>query len=94
MGCRIRPAMSRSSLHSEENQKLVAVLIAARKAAGLTQTDLAERLGKLQQFVSRIESGQRRIDLLEFIMLARALDIEPRTLLARVLRQLPKEFEI
>jgi transcriptional regulator with XRE-family HTH domain len=94
MGCRSRPAMSRSSLHSEENQTLVAILVKARKAAGMTQAELADKLGKPQQFISRLESGQRRIDLLEFIMLARALDLEPRTLLARVLRLLPKQFEV
>lgn len=86
--------MSKSSLHSDENKALVTVLVKARKAADVTQTELAERLGKQQQFVSRIESGERRVDLLEFIMIARALKIEPRELLGRVLRQLPKQFEI
>lgn len=86
--------MSKSSLHSDENKALVAVLVKARKAAGISQTDLADRLNKRQQFVSRIESGERRVDLLEFIMIARALKIEPRDLLGRVLRQLPKSFEV
>jgi transcriptional regulator with XRE-family HTH domain len=86
--------MSKSSLHSDENKTLVAILVKARKAADISQTELAERLNKSQQFVSRIESGERRVDLLEFIMIARALKIEPRDLLRRVLRQLPKQFEI
>lgn len=94
MACRIYPAMSRSSLHSDENKTLVAILTKARKAARVTQIELAERMGKSQQFVSRLESGERRIDLLEFIMFARALKLEPRDLLMRVLRQLPKQFEV
>ena len=86
--------MSKSSLHSDENKALVAVLVKVRKGVGISQTELAERLNKSQQFVSRFESGERRIDLLEFIMIARALKIEPRDLLGRVLRQLPKQFEV
>jgi len=86
--------MSKSSLHSDENKALVAVLVKARKTAEISQTELAERLNKSQQFVSRIESGERRVDLLEFVMIARALKIEPRDLLGRVLRQLPKQFEV
>jgi transcriptional regulator with XRE-family HTH domain len=86
--------MSKSSLHSDENKTLVAILVKARKAAGISQFELAERLNKSQQFVSRIESGERRVDLLEFIMIARALKIEPRDLLGRVLRQLPKQVEV
>lgn len=86
--------MSKSSLHSDENKALVAVLVKARKAADISQTELADRLNKRQQFVSRIESGERRVDLLEFVMIARALKIEPRDLLGRVLRQLPKQFEV
>jgi transcriptional regulator with XRE-family HTH domain len=48
-------------------------LEAARKSAGLTQTELAKRLGKPQSFVSACESGQRRIDLLELGKIAQAL---------------------
>lgn len=85
--------MHRSTLHSEENKALVALLVKARKDAGLTQVELAERMGKSQQFVSRLESGERRIDLLEFIMLSRAIKADPRDLLGRVLKKLPKNFE-
>jgi len=48
-------------------------LIALRKDAGVTQVELARRLGKPQQFVSRYELGIRRIDLVEFCVIARAL---------------------
>ena len=53
----------------------VKVLTAARKDAGVTQVELAERLGKPQPFVSSIENGVRRVDLIEFYAIARALNV-------------------
>lgn len=72
----------------------VKVLIAARKEAGVTQVELAERLGKPQPFVSTIEKGVRRVDLIEFYAIARALKIEPEALFAAVVKRLPKSVEI
>ena len=43
----------------------------------MTQTDLAERLGEYQSFVARLESGQRRVDVVEFLELAEILDFDP-----------------
>jgi len=40
-----------------------------RKAAGLSQVELADRLGKPQSFVSSYERGQRRVDLMEFLLI-------------------------
>jgi len=57
-------------------------LIAARKTAGLTQAELALRLRCHQSFVARLESGERRVDVVELIVLARALQIDAGTLLA------------
>lgn len=53
------------------------MLIAARKDAGLTQVDIAERLDKPQSFVSKYERGERRLDVVEFIDVARAIGIDP-----------------
>lgn len=64
-------------------------LIAARKRSGLNQTEIAARLGKNQQYLSRIESGRRRIDVVEFVSLARAMDFDPAKLFARIVRKLP-----
>ena len=68
--------------------ELVAVLVAARKAAGLRQTEVAERIGRNQSHVSLIEMGQRRVDVIEFLELARALEADPRALLDAVIRQI------
>jgi predicted transcriptional regulator len=43
------------------------LLIAKRSEAGLTQAGLARKLGEHQSFVARLESGQRRIDVIEFL---------------------------
>jgi transcriptional regulator with XRE-family HTH domain len=65
------------SLKSPEYARLIAVLVAVRHAAGVQQQKLAERLGKPQSFVSKYEAGERRVDLIEFIAIARALDADP-----------------
>jgi transcriptional regulator with XRE-family HTH domain len=52
-------------------------IIAARKAAGVTQQQLADRIGKPQSFVSKYERGERRVDLVEFLAIAEALSLDP-----------------
>lgn len=59
-------------------------LEAVRKEAGVTQQELARRLGKPQSFVSAYETGQRRIDLLEFHVIAAALGVDARPIFARI----------
>jgi transcriptional regulator with XRE-family HTH domain len=48
----------------------------ARKQAGLTQAEVAERLGKPQSFVSKCESGERRVDFVELVALSRLYGVE------------------
>jgi transcriptional regulator with XRE-family HTH domain len=67
----------RKSLHTPEQQLLCELLIAARDKAGLTQHKLARRLGKPQSFVAKYEGGERRLDVVEFLMIARALGANP-----------------
>ncbi len=65
------------TLGTERHKALIALLIEKREAAGLTQTDLAAKLGEYQSFVARLESGQRRIDVVEFMELAEILGFDP-----------------
>src|SRR5437868_3195965 len=51
------------TLGSRRHKALIAILIERREAAGMTQTQLADRLGEYQSFVARLESGQRRVDV-------------------------------
>jgi transcriptional regulator with XRE-family HTH domain len=60
-------------------------MLGARKAAGLTQHALALRLKRPQSFVAKYEGGERRLDVVEFITIARALDADPLKLLAILL---------
>lgn len=65
------------TLGTEQHKALIALLIEKREAAGLTQSDLAAKLGEYQSFVARLESGQRRVDVVEFIELSRLLEFDP-----------------
>jgi transcriptional regulator with XRE-family HTH domain len=61
------------------------MLVEARKGAGISQQELARRLKRSQSFIAKIEVGERRIDVVEFIEIARALGREPTELLAQAL---------
>ena len=61
------------SIHSPEYQRVLAALVAMRKQAGLTQRELAKRLEREHSFVWRIETGERRLDLVEFHWVCQAL---------------------
>jgi transcriptional regulator with XRE-family HTH domain len=56
-------------------------MVKARKAAGLTQQELAERLHKPQSFVAKYEGGERRIDVVEFLNVCQAIGADPAKLL-------------
>lgn len=77
-----------------DHRHLVEVLIQARQMSGLTQAQLAERVGKDQTFISIIERGQRRVDVLEFVALAQAMKADPEGLFANVLERLPDRVSI
>jgi transcriptional regulator with XRE-family HTH domain len=82
-------ARIRKSVHSAEQQLLRELLVSARDKAGLTQQKLAKRLGKLQSFVAKYEGGERRLDVIEFIVIARAIGVDP----LRMLRTLTKSMD-
>ena len=54
-----------TSIHSREYKAFLKRLREARIDAGLTQADVAARLNRLQSFVSKCESGERRVDVVE-----------------------------
>lgn len=63
-------------------RRLCEVLIEAREAAGLTQTELGKALGRTQSFVSNYERGQRKLGVPEFIQIAQSLKLDPAKLLS------------
>jgi transcriptional regulator with XRE-family HTH domain len=63
-------------------------LVAIRRAAGLTQRQLADRLGRERSFVGRVELGERRLDVVEFYWFCQACGQDA----GKVARQLMAEF--
>ena len=76
------------SLHTAAHRELVSAVVALRKKAGLTQRELAERLGREQNLVARIETGGRRLDLVELLQICQACGVDPATEASRLALQL------
>lgn len=55
----------KKSIYSEEHRRIVEKLKQARESAGMTQIEAAERLGRSQSFISKVETGQTRVDLVQ-----------------------------
>jgi transcriptional regulator with XRE-family HTH domain len=72
------------SLHTPEYEFFRCLLVSAREAAGLTQAEVAARLGHPQSFVAKYEGGERRLDVVEFIQVCEALGVNPQSVLAEL----------
>ena len=83
-----------ASTFTDAYKELIQLLLTTRRNAGVTQVELAKRLGKPQPWVSNVEHGLRRIDVIEFYAIARALDADPVTLLSTLMSRLPKQVII
>lgn len=77
------------SVFTKEYEQLLSQLVEARKRQGLTQDDLAAKLGRLQTFVSKYERGERRLDVIEFIHVAHALGLKVAPLIADIEEHMP-----
>ncbi len=73
------------SIFSDRYTLFRQLLIEARKAANLTQTELSTKLSRPQSYVSKYERGERRLDLIEFLEVATALNINPATFIEKLL---------
>ena len=74
----------RKTLRSKGHRALIEILVESREQAGLTQRDLAARLKRPHSFIGRIEAGERRVDVIEFIEIARVMGLDPKHLFARL----------
>lgn len=79
---------------SQSYRVAISTVVHARKQAGLTQRDLADRLGKPPSFVAKIETGERRLDIVEFIAIARALGVRPADLIEQANEVIPEAIDI
>ena len=73
-------------LRSVRHRALTAAIVEAREATGLSQREFAKKLNRTNNFVWRIEAGERKVDVLEFIEIAKAAGLDPLELLRRALR--------
>jgi len=71
---------------AEELKLLGDVLVRARERAGLKQSDVATRLAVPASYLSKVENGTRRLDVIELIQIAEAMDSDPAELI-RVLQK-------
>ena len=72
------------SVYTATYQRFLRLLAEAREESGLTQVELAEKIGWQQTDVSKVERGERRLDLVEFLDFAKAMDLDA----AEFIRQL------
>lgn len=76
-----------SSIFDSAHGRLVELVVVARKTADLTQAQLGRKIGKSQSFVSMIERHQRRVDVIEFIALFKAMGQDPRNVFASLMSE-------
>jgi ribosome-binding protein aMBF1 (putative translation factor) len=72
------------SVHTTEYAALLELLREARRAAGISQVELAARLKKSQSFVSKIEVGETRVDVIQLRTILRAIGTNLREFVARL----------
>ena len=75
------------SLRSPSQKRLQGLLLRVRKERKLSQWDVAKKLGRPQSFVSKYESGERLLDVIEFIAVARAMGADPNDILSELLKR-------
>ncbi|GAB4523761.1 MAG: helix-turn-helix transcriptional regulator [Anaerolineae bacterium] len=76
------------SVFTEEYDIFLQNLISARKAADITQQDLADVLSKPQSFVSKYERKERRLDVVEYVIISRAIGIDPCSIIREIEKRL------
>ncbi len=62
------------SMHTKEYLILIRLLYSLRVNAGITQNELAKKMGVPQSYLSKIENGERRLDVIELCKICNALD--------------------
>jgi len=72
------------SIYDDEYRKLISILRSERLAAGLTQQQVADRLGRPQSFIAKVEGFERRLDVVEFLHLCRAMGINASSFLGQI----------
>jgi transcriptional regulator with XRE-family HTH domain len=74
-------------LRTVRHRRVMAALVEARTRADVTQRELARRLGRAHSYVSRIEKGDRRLDVPEFIQWCEVLRTDPVEVMGHIARR-------
>ena len=82
---------TRANARTPAHAKLGNYLASVREKAELSQAELAKKSGRTQSVIAQTETGRRRLDVIEFIDLAKALGESPRRLFDRLLEQLGRD---
>ena len=71
-------------LRSAKHRALISVIVARREAAGLTQRQLTAKLKRSNSFVWKLEAGERQLNVLEFIEIAKVLGVKASRLMEEI----------
>lgn len=71
----------RTEIYSQEHQKLRDILKRERLASGLRQSDVAQRTGRSQAYISKFEKGDLRLDVVDFVRLCKTIGCDPHQVL-------------
>jgi len=74
----------RKSEAKDIDQRLQDVLAKCRNEQGFTQVQLAQKLGKPQSFISKYETGERKLTVGDFVAICRTLGVDPGKLLGQL----------
>ncbi len=78
--------------HTAEYRALVRALVEMRHRKGLSQTNLAERVGRNRSFIAKVEVCERRLDVVEFCIWVAALEEDPSEFVRNCLSDLPSRM--
>ncbi len=69
------------TIYQESYQAFIKQLVLARKASGLTKMQVAEKLSQPQSYIAKVEGADRKLDVMEFVELCQAINVDPTTLI-------------
>ncbi|CAI1803248.1 helix-turn-helix domain-containing protein [Serratia proteamaculans] len=73
-----------TSVYSTEYQLVIKILRDARIEKGITQAKLAEALGRPPSFIAKLENGERKLDVVEFALIAHLLGVDAGAVMERI----------
>jgi DNA-binding transcriptional regulator YiaG len=80
------------SVHTTAYKHLLSTIVEARSKAGLSQAQLAQRIGKPASFVGKYEVGERRLDVIELMVVLNALDADSTDFILELRKHLPEQL--